>query len=285
LYFYAVADCFKWASRRKLLPERFRWDEMHANATETLGKLYSRPARHDRRVPLLLAYADGLSEASAPRKTCSANCRASWSGRPCAHPQRSARAQQGVLELLRNRALLHLLLSSGMRRAEVLSLNRDDIEEGWAQTASIIGKGSKQRTVFWDAETQVALRAYLEARADTYPPVFIRLDNHRGAPGADGESWRLSPQSCWGIVRRYSQLTGIPASPHKFRHAMASAMLNNDAPLELIQDLLGHANVNTTKLVYAAYEQRTLVKGFAKFNPSATQQIAELEAEQERRRG
>jgi site-specific recombinase XerD len=65
---------------------------------------------------------------------------------------------------------------------------------------------------------------------------------------------------------------------------MASAMLNNDAPLELIQDLLGHANVNTTKKVYAAYEQRTLIKGFEKFNPSASQQIAELEAEQERRR-
>ena len=99
--------------------------------------------------------------------------------------------------------------------------------------------------------------------------MFIRLDNHRGAPGPDGEPWRLSPQSCWGIVTRYSKLTGIPATPHKFRHAMASAMLNNDAPLELIQDLLGHANVNTTKKVYAAYEQRTLIKGFEKFNPSA----------------
>jgi site-specific recombinase XerD len=115
-----------------------------------------------------------------------------------------------------------------------------------------LGKGSKERTIFWDSETQSALRAYLEARTDPYPPVFIRLDNHRGQPGPLGESWRLSPQSCWGIVTRYSQLTGIPATPHMFRHAMASAMLNNGAPLSLIQDLLGHANVNTTKKVYAA---------------------------------
>ena len=92
------------------------------------------------------------------------------------------------------------------------------------------------------------------------------------------------PQSCWGIVTRYSKLTGIPATPHSFRHAMASTMLNNDAPLELIQDLLGHANVNTTKKGYAAYEQRTLLKGFEKFNPRASQQVAEIEAEQERRR-
>jgi hypothetical protein len=61
-------------------------------------------------------------------------------------------------------------------------------------------------------------------------------------------------------------------------------MLNNGAPIALIQDLLGHANVNTTKKVYAAYEQQTLRKGFEQFNPSASQQVAELEAEQRRRR-
>ena len=100
-YFYAVSGCFKWAARRKLLPERFRWAEMFANATETLGKLYSRSARHDRRVPLLVAYVDNL-------------------------PMPDAGKRLGVsrLELLRDRALLHLLLSSGMRREEVLTLNR-----------------------------------------------------------------------------------------------------------------------------------------------------------------
>jgi len=65
---------------------------------------------------------------------------------------------------------------------------------------------------------------------------------------------------------------------------MASAMLNNGASLSLIQDLLGHASVDATKRVYAAYEQQTLLKGFEKFNPSASQQVAELEAEQARRR-
>ncbi len=65
---------------------------------------------------------------------------------------------------------------------------------------------------------------------------------------------------------------------------MASAMLNNGAPLSLIQDLLGHTDVSTTKTVYAAYEQRTLRKGFDQYNPTAAQQAAELDAEQERRR-
>src|SRR6266849_2799672 len=106
--------------------------------------------------------------------------------------------------------MLHLLLPSSMRREEVLSLNRRDVEDGWAKEAVIVGKGNKERRVFWDAETRDAIQAYLDARTDTYPSVFIRLDNHRGAPGKDGENWRLSTQSAWGIVKRYSEATGIP---------------------------------------------------------------------------
>jgi site-specific recombinase XerD len=94
----------------------------------------------------------------------------------------------------------------------------------------------------------------------------------------------FDPQSAWGIVKRYSKLTGIPATTHHFRHAMASAMLNKGAPLSLIQDLLGHTNIGTTKLVYAAYEQQTLRKGFDDFNPTVSEQVGELEAEQMRRR-
>jgi integrase/recombinase XerD len=97
--------------------------------------------------------------------------------------------------------------------------------------------------------------------------------------------WRLTLQSCWAIVKHYSNETGIPATPHSFRHAMASTMLNNGAPLSLIQDLLGHADISTTKTVYATYAQQTLRKGFDQFNPSASDQVAELEAEQDRRRG
>ena len=111
--------------------------------------------------------------------------------RPCSHPARTARADQGGLELLRDRALVHLLLSSGMRREEVLTLNRADVEDDWSSSAVIVGKGSKART-------------------GPYPPIFIRLDNHRGQPAPDGERWRLTPQTCWRIVKRYSEPTAIP---------------------------------------------------------------------------
>jgi site-specific recombinase XerD len=266
VYHAAVLDLFKYAVRRRLVPEeRFRWAEMAANAAETLGKVHQRSARHDRRIPLLVAYVDALPMPTAGTNGASLNARR--------------------LELLRNRALLHMLLSSGMRREEILTLNRADVEDGWATSAVIIGKGSKERRAFWNSETQHALKLYLAARSDTHLPVFIRLDNHRGAPGLNGERWRLTPQSAWLIVKRYSKLTVIPATTHHFRHAMASAMLNNGAPLSLIQDLLGHANISTTKTVYAVYENQTLRKGFDQYNPSASDQVAELEAEQERRRG
>jgi integrase/recombinase XerD len=234
---------------------------MTANADETLGKVPRLSARHDRRIPLLVAYVDQLPA-----------------------PDAAARCGLSRIELLRNKALLHPLLSSGMRREEVTTLNRTDVEDGWATSAVIIGKGSKERTVFWDAETQQALRAYIEARTDAYLPLFLRFDNHRGVPGPNGEGWRLSPQSVRLFINKLSKLTGIPATPHSFRHAMASAMLNNDAPITLIQDLLGHSSPTVTRQVYAQYEQRTLRKGFDQYNPSASEQVAELEAEHERRR-
>jgi integrase/recombinase XerD len=74
------------------------------------------------------------------------------------------------LERLRDGAPLHMLESSGMRREGIRTLNRADVEDGWKASAVIIGKGSKERTVFWDTETQHALKLYLAARTDPYPP-------------------------------------------------------------------------------------------------------------------
>src|SRR6266545_3260942 len=114
VYHSAVLDLFKYAVRRRLVPEeRFRWAEMAANAAETLGKVPKRSARHDRRIPLLVAFVDNLPLTGRRPKTCVANCWQSQFGKACDHEQRSARAGQCQLELLRDRALLHLLLSSG----------------------------------------------------------------------------------------------------------------------------------------------------------------------------
>lgn len=85
---------------------------------------------------------------------------------------------------------MHLLLSSGMTKSEVVSLDRIQIEDARDDSTVIVGRGQRERHVFWDAETHKALDAWLAARRDDYLPLFIRLDNNRGAPGRHGERWR-----------------------------------------------------------------------------------------------
>lgn len=113
-------------------------------------------------------------------------------------PTVDARNHQRRLELLRDRALLATLYATGMRRQELSSLNRADIQDGRSFEGLITGKGDKERVVFFDEEALAAIQAYLVARADTSQPVFLRHDDGRGKPGARGEHWRLSPQSVWG---------------------------------------------------------------------------------------
>jgi Phage integrase family len=109
-----------------------------------------------------------------------------------------------------------------MRRAEIGSLNRQDVQDGWAHEALVIGKGDKERDVFFGEDSQQAIRAYLEARSDNLVPLFLRHDNRRGVPGPGGEHWRLSLQSVWGIVKDYARAVGVPATTHHFRHLKAS---------------------------------------------------------------
>src|SRR4051794_39993107 len=91
------------------------------------------------------------------------------------------------LELLRDRALLLTLYGTGLRRAEVAALNRADVDDGWADRALVVGKGSKERVVFFDPDSQEAIRTYLAARADRYAPLFLRHDKGRGTARAGGE--------------------------------------------------------------------------------------------------
>ena len=97
------------------------------------------------------------------------------------------------LELLRGRALLLTLYGTGLRRAEVAALNRADVDDGWADRALVMGKGSKERVVFFDSDSLEAIRTFLAARADRYAPLFLRHDKGRGT-----------------ARRRRRELTGCP---------------------------------------------------------------------------
>jgi integrase/recombinase XerD len=184
-------------------------------------------------------------------------------------PSADGKNEQLRLELLRDRALLATLYATGMRRQELSSLNRADIQDGRSFEGLITGKGDKERVVFFDAEALAAIRAYLATRADTYQPVFLRHDDGRGKPGPRGEHWRLSPQSVWGVVKKYGDLAGVEVTTHHLRHLKARVMLNNGAQLSEVQDILGHASPETTKKIYAPYTKQHLRDAFDRFSLSA----------------
>jgi site-specific recombinase XerD len=237
----------RFLARRALLPQGVTYEQMRENVREVMGRASYKTPRIDRRLPLLVTHVLGL-------------------------PLPPPTERRGIrrLEALRDRALMLTLFCTGMRREEVARLDRLDVEDGNSDRALIIGKGEKERVVFFDAQTQAAIRAYLEARKDTLAPVFLRHDNRRGrSAGHGGERWRLSPQSVWAIVKRYAKALGVPATTHHFRHSKASTLLNRGASLSEVQDILGHASPETTKRIYAHYQTQHLRDAFDRYSASA----------------
>jgi len=235
--------------------ERRRWgaraatyEQLQEGLRAVVGRASYRTPRVDQGLPLVVTYALEL---------------------PLPAPTGHNDARR--LELLRDRALLLTLYGTGLRRAEVAALNRADVDDGWADRALVVGKGSKERVVFFDPDSLAAIRTYLAARADRYAPLFLRHDKGRGKPRAGGENYRLSPQSIYNIVRHYAEAVGVRASPHAFRHQKASALLNAGAQLAEVQDLLGHASPDTTKRIYAHYETGHLKAAFDRYSVPATE--------------
>jgi site-specific recombinase XerD len=244
----------RFLARRGLLAPGVSYEQMRESVREVMGRASYKTPRIDRRLPLLVTHVLSLPI-----------------------PASAERGGVRRLELLRDQALLLTLFCSGMRREEVSRLDRFDVQDGWGDRALITGKGDKERVVFFDAATQTAIQTYLEARSDTLAPLFLRHDNHRGnAAGHGGERWRLSPQSVWGVVKRYARAVGVPATTHHFRHSKASVLLNRGADLSEVQDILGHASPETTKRIYAHYQTQHLRDAFDRYSASAEELVAEL---------
>lgn len=188
-------------------------------------------------------------------------------------------SRQKRLETLRDKAIMLTLYSTGMRRAEVSSLNRRDVSDGLEQMAIITGKGEKERTVFFDAPTLAAIRLYLKERADNFQPVFIRHDRGRGEVKAGGHNYRLSPAFVWEVVKRYAAQAGVQVTTHDFRHQKASALLNNGAKLSEVQDILGHSSPATTKMIYAHYEKQHLLEAFQRYSTPLDEYVGKKDEE------
>jgi site-specific recombinase XerD len=244
-YLAGVRAFYRFLERRGLQPEGVTMERIRAGLHEVMGRAPSyKTPRIDQRLPEVVTYVEAVPLPSGE----------------------GAAVQRRRLELLRDRALIRTLYCTAMRRAELASLNRADVQDGHADQALVTGKGEKERVVFFDGDTLAAIRAYLAARNDHYVPLFIRHGTGRGKPGPAGARYRLSVKSVWDVVKRYSRAVGVDASPHDFRHDKASVMLNQGAKLSEVQDILGHASPETTKKIYAHYETAHLRDAFDRYS-------------------
>lgn len=149
---------------------------------------------------------------------------------------------------LRDRAILELLFSSGLRVSELVALNRDHINLQ-RREFSVRGKGQKDRPVFVSPQACDWLERYLKSRPDNFKPLFIHYSGSKD--GLDeGAYTRLTARSVQRLVARYARLAGITkrVTPHTLRHSFATDLLMNGADLRSVQGLLGHANVATTQI-------------------------------------
>ena len=157
--------------------------------------------------------------------------------------ERLLKAPQGdTLAVLRDRALLETLFSTGLRLSEVCALPRTiDLARG---ELSVRGKGDKLRVVFLSDSAKAAIASYLKKRADTEEALFVGVSPKGKVLG------RITPRTVQRIVERYAKKAGIPKKvhPHQFRHSFATDLLINGADLRSVQSLLGHANVATTQI-------------------------------------
>lgn len=175
------------------------------------------------------------------------------------------------LGILRGRAVMHTLYASAGRVSEVAGLMRKDVQDGRRGEAEIVGKGDKPRVLYLTPDARSAIGAYVRARADTDEALFIQHTRKYGTP--------LSRFMIWKIVRRAGDACGVKnLSPHDFRHYRASQMLQLGAPIEAIQEILGHADIGTTRRVYAHYSKPKAREIFEQHTISAADAATQLEA-------
>ena len=151
-------------------------------------------------------------------------------------------------EGLRDKAILEMLFSTGLRVSELVSLNRDQVNLD-RREFGVIGKGGRGRIVFISERAAEWVKRYLHIRQDPFQPLFIRYSG-RLEELDEGEKMRLTARSVERIVKKYVAATRLPvdATVHTLRHSFATDLLTNGADIRSVQEMLGHKNIATTQI-------------------------------------
>ncbi len=220
----ALKKYLTWLESQDILP--FRLDKAMNRYRAVRSRVHFGIRHADPSVPKIVTYYDSIPLPSADEK----------------------HGQIKRLDILRARAIVHTLYASAGRVSEITSLTRDALRDGHLSECLITGKGNKDRMLLLTKEAQYAIAAYCRERdriGDRFPSLFISHGRGYGNPIGRG--------TVWAIVKQAAAVLGIKgfAAPHAFRHYRAQQLLDEGMPLETLQALLGHADINLTRRVYA----------------------------------
>jgi site-specific recombinase XerD len=164
--------------------------------------------------------------------------------------QRLFEAADGAdIKSLRNKAILELLFSSGLRVSELVSLNRDQVNLKTGEF-SVRGKGQKVRVVFISDRARSAIERYMEKRPDIDPALFVRIGLKHIESKKQLKDLRITPRTVQRIVKHCALKAGIvkDVHPHTLRHSFATDLIQNGADIRSVQEMLGHSSVTTTQI-------------------------------------
>ncbi len=171
---------------------------------------------------------------------------------------------------LRDKAILEILFSAGLRVSELAKLKRSDInfknKKNGVIEFTVRGKGKKVRVVFLSDGAAKWLKDYLDRREDVSPWMFVRMDKAAGASSKTDEE-PMTTRSVERLVAKYARIAGITkkVTPHTLRHTFATDLLSNDADIRSVQAMLGHSSITTTQ-VYTHITDKHLRETHAKFH-------------------